>query len=98
MMIYFALLAQGLVVYIFKDKEKAIKEDIVLLKKKIEKIEAGEFVEKIVKNVIYSPESRAYFSSIFKESLSHNKKNDDQITLAILEHLTEIEKKLNEKK
>lgn len=96
--VYFALIVQGLIVYIFNDKKNELKEEIEELEKKIQKIETGEFVEKIVKNVIYLPETRSYFKSIFNEALEHKGKNNDSISLKILDTLEHIEEKINEKK
>ena len=96
--IYFGLLVQALIVYIFNDKKKELQQDISDLKKKITKIEAGDFVEKLVKNVIYSPESRNYFKSIFSEAIEHKNKNNLLVNKDILETLQSIELRLNEKK
>ncbi len=91
-------MVQGLVIYIFNDKKNELKAEIAELDKKILKIETGEFVEKIVKNVIYLPETRSYFKSIFNEALEHKGKNNDSVSLAILKLLEEIGSRLDEKK
>jgi hypothetical protein len=90
-------------IYIFFDFKKQVqgrfeevKNESIIMEKKIEKIEAGEFVEKIVKNVIYSPESRQYFSTIFTEALKHQNKNYTAANLSILDFQEEINKKLEE--
>lgn len=93
-----AVTLEAIIIYIFTTNKKEVEQELDRLEKKIEKIETGEFVEKIVKNVIYSPESRNYFKSIFSEALNHRGKNDDSINLAILDHIEKIEKTLNEKK
>jgi len=93
---YCITLLQGLVIYVFATHKKEMKEDISKLEKEIEKIKTGEFVEKIVKNVIYSPESRRYFKGIFTEALNHKVKNDDSVNIAILNHIESIEKQLKE--
>jgi len=95
--VYLILVVQGLIVYIFSVNKKETNEKVIKIEKKIEKIETGEFVEKIVKNVIYSPESRSYFKAIFNEALAHKANNDNVISLAILDHLEKIEKRVNEK-
>jgi len=77
-------------------KFEEVKNESIIMEKKIEKIEAGEFVEKIVKNVIYSPESRQYFSTIFTEALKHQNKNYTATNLSILDFQEEINKKLEE--
>ena len=77
-------------------KFEEVKNESIIMEKKIEKIEAGEFVEKIVKNVIYSPESRQYFSTIFTEALKHQNKNNTAANLSILDFQEEINKKLEE--
>lgn len=95
----------GFGVYIFFDFKKQVNDkfDVLLqdqerIKQKMEKIETGDFVEKIVKSTIYAPESREYFKNIFKESLSHalahQQKNDATPLINILDRLAEIEKKL----
>ena len=91
------------VIYIFFDFKKQVqnrfqevKNESIIMEKKIEKIEAGEFVEKIVKNVIYSPESRQYFSTIFTEALKHQNKNNTAANLSIIDFQEEINKKLEE--
>jgi hypothetical protein len=97
LIIYLVMMAQGLVIYIFTTHKADTKAEIKDLNNKIERIETGDFVEKIVKNVIYSPESRSYFKAIFNEALNHKGKNNDAVNLAILNHLELIEKKLNER-
>ena len=96
--VYLLLMVQALVIYIFNDKKNELKIDIIELDKKILKIETGEFVEKIVKNVIYLPETRNYFKSIFNEALDHKGKNNDSVSLAILDELKTIGSRLDEKK
>ena len=49
-------------------------------------------MEKTVKNVIYLPETRQYFKSIFNEALEHKGKNNDNINIAILNEIQEIRK------
>ena len=93
-----AVTLEAIIIYVFTSNKKEVDQEFDRLEKKIEKIETGEFVEKIVKNVIYSPESRNYFKSIFSEALNHKGKNNDSINLAILEQIEEIKETLNEKK
>lgn len=94
LIIYLTAIIQALVVYIFSTNKAETEKEIEKLQHKIEKIETGEFVEKIVKNVIYSPESRNYFKAIFNEALAHKGKNEDSVNLAILDHIEKIEKHL----
>jgi len=96
--IYALGLVQILVIYIYRTHVQENKEDFEKLETKMEKIQTGDFVKEIVKNVIYSPESRTYFKSIFTEALNHQSKNDNSAVLAILDHLESIEKKLIEEK
>jgi hypothetical protein len=93
-LIYLVAVVQAMISYIFLSHKSETREELNKLEKKIEKIETGEFVEKIVKNVIYSPESRTYFKSIFTEALNHQSKNDNAISLSILNHLEAIEEKI----
>jgi hypothetical protein len=94
LLIYLIAVIQVTISYIFLSFKDQTKDELAKLEKKIEKIETGEFVEKIVKNVIYSPESRIYFKSIFTEALNHQSKNDNAISLSILNHLEAIEEKI----
>jgi hypothetical protein len=93
-----AVTLEAIIIYVFNSNRKEIDQELDRLQKKIERIETGEFVEKIVKNVIYSPESRNYFKSIFSEALNHKGKNNDAVNLAILDQIEEIKKTLDEKK
>jgi len=87
-------LIQALLVYIFRETKINFSSQIKKIELDIVEIRKSEFVEKIVKNVIYSPESRSYFKAIFNEALAHKDKNNDSINLAILQHLEKIESKI----
>ena len=89
--IYALGLVQILAAYIYRTHVLENKENLGKLEIKIEKIQTGDFVKEIVKNVIYSPESRTYFKSIFTEALNHQGKNDNAIQVSILDHLECIE-------
>jgi hypothetical protein len=93
-LIYSIAVIQVTISYIFLSFKEQTKDELAKLERKIEKIETGEFVEKIVRNVIYSPESRTYFKSIFTEALNHQSKNDNAISLSILNHLEAIEERI----
>lgn len=97
-LIYLVAVIQAMISYIFLTHKSETQKELDKLETKLEKIEKGDFVEKIVKNVIYSPESRTYFKSIFSEALEHKGKNNDSINLKILDTLENIEEKINEKK
>lgn len=85
---------QGLLVYIFFDTKKVIFDKIAHNSTKLRELEKGEFVERLVKQVIYAPESRSYFKSIFTEVLNHKDKNDNSVLLSVLDHLESIAKKM----
>lgn len=97
-LVYLIGVIQALTSYIFVSNKADTKKELSKLESKIEKMEKGDFVEKIVKNVIYSPESRNYFKSIFSEALEHKGRNNDNISLKILDTLEHIEERINEKK
>lgn len=91
--------------YIFFDFRRQIKEELSEINAKIEKVtkelerlKNGEFIEKIVKNTIYSPDSRDYFKTIFRDVLSHvmshHKNNETNRLLHLIEQLEEIKGKI----
>jgi ABC-type sulfate/molybdate transport systems ATPase subunit len=90
-LIYLIGVVQVSVSYIFLTHKSDTKEELRKLEHKILNLEKGDFVEKTVKNVIYLPETRQYFKSIFNEALEHKGRNNDTISLAILDNLKNIE-------
>jgi hypothetical protein len=91
-LIYLIGFVQVSVSYIFLTHKSDTKEELKKLEHKISNLEKGDFVEKTVKNVIYLPETRQYFKSIFYEALEHKGKNNDNINLTMLHYLQNIEK------
>jgi hypothetical protein len=93
--IWLAFTLEAIIIYIFNSNKKEVEREFQRLESKIHKIESGEFVEKTVRNVMYSPEGRAYFKSVVTEALNHHNKNEDLIKIEILKYLEKIETKLN---
>jgi len=96
--IYSLGVLQILIAYIYKKDQAEVAIEFCRLEKKIETLEKGEFIEKTTRNVLYTPECRDYFKSIFNEALNHQKKNDNSVDLAILSLLEKIDLKLTHAK
>lgn len=96
--IYSLGLLQLLIAYIYRKDQAEIVLEFSRMEKKIETLEKGEFIEKTTRNVLYTPECRDYFKSIFNEALNHQKKNDNSVDLAILSMLEKIDLKLTQNK
>lgn len=107
--IYLFGLVQALIIWNYKKDQSAhklqleivardAKKDLDLLERRVEKIEKEEFVEKIVKNTIFSPEFSAYFKNIVKDAVmsaeAHNSNNNKQILMHLNESLETIKEKL----
>jgi len=95
--IYLLGVLQILVAYVYRSYVLENKERFQKIELKIEKIENGDFIRNEVQNVIYLPASRDYFKSIFTEVLNHQKKNDNAISLAILQEIKNLQKIKNKK-
>lgn len=103
--IYSLGVLQILIAYVYRKDQTEIAIEFSRLEKKIETLEKGEFIEKTTRNVLYTPECRDYFKSIFNEALDpsiavfiHQKKNENSVDLAILNMLEKIDLKLTQGK
>jgi len=96
--IYSLGLLQLLLAYIYRKDQVEVSVEFCRLEKKIETLEKGEFIEKTTRNVLYTPECRDYFKSIFNEALNHQRKNENSVDLAILSMLEKIDLKLTQGK
>jgi len=96
--IYSLGVLQIVIAYIYRKDQSEITAEFCRLERKIETLEKGEFIEKTTRNVLYTPECRDYFKSIFNEALNHQKKNENSVDLAILSLLEKIDLKLNHNK
>lgn len=90
-LIYLIGVVQVSVSYIFLTHKSDTKEELRKLEHKISNLEKGDFVEKTVKNVIYLPETRDYFTSIFNAAFEHKGKNNDSVSIALLNEISEIQ-------
>ena len=96
--IYLLAVLQILVAYVYRNHVLQTKENFDKIEIKIKEMQSGDFIKNSVQNVIYLPESRDYFKSIFTEVLNHQKKNDNSVDLAILSMLEKIDSKLTKNK